>query len=179
SVIEHEDERKVKRLDLEWALGDHLLRFGWDHELMTTDRTDRYPGPGGRVWTAFGRTSPTQVLDNGTALPAGTDAFLRARRRAAGGVFDIETSALYLEDIWQVTPNLMLNIGLRSDTFENFDAGGGSYIKLDNLVSPRLGFSWDMKGDGSTKLFGNLGRYYMPIPSIISYNFAGSLTDEY
>lgn len=179
NVVEHEDERKVKRLDFEWALGAHLLRFGWDHELMTTDRTDRYPGPGGRIWTAYGRTSPSQVLDNGTALPAGVDAFLRARRRAAGGVFDIETSAMYLEDVWNVTPNLMLNLGLRVDNFENFDAGGNSYIELDNLVSPRLGFSWDMKGDGSTKLYGNLGRYYMPVTSIISYNFAGGLTDEY
>ena len=179
SVIEHEDEREVKRLDFEWVLGDHLLRFGWDHELMTTERTDRYPGPGGRLWTAYGRTSPTQMLDNGTALPVGVDAFLRARKRAAGGVFDIETSAMYLEDVWNVTPNLMLNLGLRVDNFENFDAGGNTYIELDNLVSPRLGFSWDMKSDGSTKLYGNLGRYYMPVTSIISYNFAGGLTDEY
>lgn len=179
SVIAHEDERKVKRLDFEWALGNHQLRFGWDHELMTTDRTDRYAGPAGRILTAYGRTSPTQMLDNGTALPAGVDAFLRARRRAAGGVFDIENSAVYLEDTWQVTPGLMLNLGLRADNFENFDAGGKSYIKLDNLVSPRVGFSWDMKGDGTTKLYGNLGRYYMPVTSIISYNFAGGLTDEY
>lgn len=179
SVISHEDERKVKRLDFEWTLGDHLLRFGWDHELMTTERTDRYPGPGGRVWTAYGRTSPTQVLDNGTPLPADVDAFLRARRRAAGGVFDIETSAMYFEDVWYVTPNLMLNLGVRVDNFENFNAAGESYIDLDNLVSPRFGFSWDMKGDGSTKLYGNLGRYYMPVTSIISYNFAGGLTDEY
>src|SRR5690606_2763063 len=148
-------------------------------ELMTTERTDRYPGPGGRLWTAYGRTSPTQVLDNGTALPAGVDAFLRARKRAAGGVFDIETSALYLEDVWFVTPSLMLNLGVRVDNFENFDAAGNSYIDLENLVSPRFGFSWDMKGDGSTKLYGNLGRYYMPVTSIISYNFAGGLTDEY
>jgi hypothetical protein len=177
SVVSHEDERKVKRLDFEWALGDHLLRFGWDHELMTTDRTSFYPGSG-VLYTAYGRTSPTQVLDNGAVLPVGVDAYLWGRRRADGGVFDIETSAYYLEDVWSVTPNLLLNLGLRVDNFENFDAGGGSYIKLDNLVSPRVGFSWDMKGDGSTKLFGNLGRYYMPIPSIISYNFAGGLTDE-
>ncbi|KGM52201.1 energy transducer TonB [Lysobacter concretionis Ko07 = DSM 16239] len=178
SVISHEDERKVKRLDFEWALGDHLLRFGWDHELMTTDRTTRYPGPTGQVFTAYG-TSPGQVLGNGAVVPGGVDAFLMARRRADGGVFDIETSAFYVEDVWSVTPNLLVNLGLRVDSFENFDAGGNSYIKLDELVSPRLGFSWDMKGDGSTKLFGNLGRYYMPVTSIISYNFAGGLTDEY
>lgn len=177
NVVSHEDERKAKRLDFEWALGDHLLRFGWDHELMTTDRVTFYPG-GGKQYTAYGRTSPTQVLDNGTPLPAGVDAFLMARERADGGVFDIEASAWYLEDTWSVTPNLLLNLGVRVDNFDNKTAAGDSFIKLDNLVSPRLGFSWDMKGDGGTKLFGNLGRYYMPVTSIISYNFAGGLTDE-
>ena len=177
NVVSHEDERKVKRLDFEWALGDHLLRFGWDHELMTTDRVTYYPGDG-KQYTAYGRTSANQVLDNGTPLPAGVNAFLMARKRADGGVFDIEASALYVEDVWNVTPNLVLNLGLRVDNFENMDSAGGTFIKLDKLVAPRLGFSWDMKGDGSTKLFGNLGRYYMPIPSIISYNFAGGLLDE-
>ncbi|MBD9434515.1 TonB-dependent receptor [Pseudoxanthomonas sp. PXM03] len=177
NVVSHEDERKVKRLDFEWTLGDHLLRFGWDHELMTTDRVSYYPGSGAQ-YTAYGRTSATQVLDNGTVLPTGVNAFLMARNRADGGVFDIKASAGYIEDSWSVTPNLLINLGLRVDNFENLDAAGGSYIKLDNLVSPRVGFSWDMKGDGTTKLFANLGRYYLPIPSIISYNFAGGLTDE-
>ncbi|MCX7555893.1 TonB-dependent receptor [Xanthomonadaceae bacterium JHOS43] len=177
NVVSHEDERKVKRLDFEWAVGSHLLRFGWDHELMTTDRVTAYPGSGVQ-YTAYGRTSANQMLDNGVLLPEGVDEFLWARRRSDGGVFDIEATAFYLEDVWSVTPNLTLNLGLRLDNFENLDAGGNSYIKLDDLVSPRLGFSWDMKGDGTTKLFGNLGRYYMPVPSIISYNFAGGLTDE-
>ena len=177
NVVSHEDERKVKRLDFEWTLGDHMLRFGWDHELMTTDRVSYYPGSGVQ-YTAYGRTSPTQVLDNGAVLPVGVNAFLMARNRADGGVFDIKASAGYIEDSWSVTPNLLINLGLRLDNFENLDAAGGSYIKLDNLVSPRVGFSWDMKGDGTTKLFANLGRYYLPIPSIISYNFAGGLTDE-
>lgn len=177
NVVSHEDERKAKRLDFEWALGDHLLRFGWDHELMTTDRVSYYPGAGVQ-YTAYGRTSPAQVLDNGAVLPVGVDAFLLARRRSDGGVFDIEASAFYLEDVWNVTSNIVLNLGLRMDSFENFDAAGESYIKLDKLLSPRVGFSWDIKGDGSTKVFGNLGRYYLPIPSIISYNFAGGLTDE-
>ena len=177
NVVSHEDERKVKRLDFEWTLGDHLLRFGWDHELMTTDRVTYYPGNGVQ-YTAYGRTSATQVLDNGTPLPTGVNAFLMARERADGGVFDIEASAWYIEDVWNVTSNLVLNLGVRVDNFENMDAAGGTFIKLDKLVAPRVGFSWDMKGDGSTKLFGNLGRYYMPIPSIISYNFAGGLLDE-
>lgn len=177
NVVSHEDEREAKRLDFEWTLGDHLLRFGWDHELMTTDRVTFYPGDG-KQYTAYGRTSSTQVLDNGTPLPTGVNAFLMARERADGGVFDIVASAWYLEDVWSVTPNLLLNIGVRVDNFENKTAAGGTFIELEDLVSPRIGFSWDMKGDGSTKLFGNLGRYYQPVPAIVSYTFAGGLLDE-
>ena len=178
SVVNHRDERKVGRLDFEWTLGDHLLRFGLDHELMTTDRNTRYPGPTRTIYTVFGRTSPTQVLDNGTPLPVGVNAYLFGRRRADGGVFETEASAMYLEDVWSITPNLILNLGVRVDNFDNKTAIGTSFIKMDNLVSPRVGFSWDMKGDGSTKLFGNLGRYYLPVANTVNYTFAGGLTDE-
>ncbi|MDQ3229358.1 MAG: TonB-dependent receptor [Pseudomonadota bacterium] len=178
TVVNHEDEREVGRLDFEWTLGDHLLRFGLDHEVMTTDRNTRYPGPTQMLYTIFGRTSPTQVLDNGTPLPAGVNAFLLGRRRADGGVFETEASAWYVEDIWSITPNLILNLGVRVDNLDNKTAIGTSFIKMDNLVSPRVGFSWDMKGDGSTKLFGNVGRYFLPVTNNINYTFAGGLTDE-
>ncbi len=178
TVVNHHDEREVGRLDFEWTLADHLLRFGLDHELMTTDRNTRYPGPTQTLYTIFGRTSPTQVLDNGTPLPAGVNAYLFGRRRADGGVFETEASAFYLEDIWNITPNLILNLGVRVDNFDNKTAIGTSFIKMDNLVSPRVGFSWDMKDDGSTKLFGNVGRYYLPVANTVNYTFAGGLTDE-
>ena len=177
SVISHEDERKVARLDFEWTLGNHLLRFGLDREVMTTDRTSRYPG-GGLLYTAYGRTSATQRLDNGDLLPTGVNAFVMARRRVDGGVFETRATAWYAEDLWNITPNFMLNLGVRVDAFDNKTAIGTSFIKMDNLVSPRLGFSWDVGGAGRHKLFGNLGRYYLPVTNNINYTFAGGLTDE-
>jgi len=177
SVIAHDDEREATRLDFEWSLGDHLLRFGLDHELMTTDRTSRYPGQEEMRYTVYS-TSPGTPLDNGATIPAGVNAFLMGRRRIDGGVFETEANAYYLEDVWSITPNLLLNLGVRVDNFDNKTAAGNSFIKIDGLVSPRVGFSWDMKGDGGTKLFGNLGRYYLPVTNIINYTFAGGLIDE-
>ncbi|GGK07743.1 TonB-dependent receptor [Luteimonas terricola] len=176
-IVAHEDEREVARLDFEWTLGNHQLRFGIDHELMTTDRTSFYPGPTGMRYTAYSM-SPGSVLDNGSVVPPGVDSILMGRRRVDGGVFETEASAYYIEDTWSVTPDLLLNIGLRVDSFDNKTAAGGSFIKMDELVSPRLGFSWDMKSDGTSKLFGNLGRYYLPVTNNINYTFAGGLTDE-
>ncbi len=177
SVVNHHDERKVGRLDFEWALGDHLLRFGLDREEMTTDRTTHYPGPPGMRYSVFG-TTPGSELDNGAVVPGGVNAIVMGRRRIDGGVFETTANAYYLEDAWSVTPNLVLNLGVRVDGFDNKTATGASFIKMDSLVSPRFGFSWDMKGDGSTKLSGNLGRYYLPVTNIINYNFAGGLIDE-
>ncbi|MGY0560669.1 TonB-dependent receptor [Luteimonas sp. A277] len=177
TIVSHEDEREVGRLDFEWTLGNHQLRFGLDHEIMTTDRITYYPGPTGMQYTAYD-LAPGSDLGNGTVVPPGMNEVMFARRRLDGGVFETTASAYYIEDIWSVTPNLLLNLGVRLDTFENKTAAGDAFIKMDDLFSPRLGFSWDMKGDGSTKLFGNLGRYYLPVTNNIAYTFAGGLTDE-
>ncbi|HET9048164.1 MAG TPA: TonB-dependent receptor [Chiayiivirga sp.] len=176
SVVTHEDEREVGRLDFEWTLGNHLLRFGVDHEKMTTDRHTLYPGSGMR-YTAY-VVSPGDPLDNGSAVPDGVTEILMGRKRIDGGVFDTVASAYYIEDTWSLTPRFLLNLGVRVDSFDNKTASGASFIKMDNLVAPRLGFSWDMHGDGTTKLFGNLGRYYLPVTNNINVTFAGGLIDE-
>lgn len=178
AVVDHHDERKVGRLDFEWILGDHLLRFGLDSEEMTTDRTTFYPGPDATRYTVYSR-APGSPLDNGSTVPAGVNAIVMGRRRADGGTFETTANAWYVEDTWNITPSLMLNLGVRVDAFENKTAAGGSFIKMDDLVSPRVGFSWDMKDDGRMKLFGNAGRYYLPVTNNINYTFAGGLTDEY
>ncbi|HUH31549.1 MAG TPA: TonB-dependent receptor, partial [Rhodanobacter sp.] len=45
-VQERNDVRKQARADFEWTLGDHLVRFGFDHEQDTSDYNRYYPGPG-------------------------------------------------------------------------------------------------------------------------------------
>ncbi|MBF6025017.1 TonB-dependent receptor [Lysobacter niastensis] len=177
AVIERDDEREASRLDFEWTLGEHLLRFGFDRELMTTDQTNFYPGPEGKIYTALG-VRPGQLLWEDVAVPAGVTEVIRGRRRSQGGVFETEATAFYVEDVWNVTPNFLLTLGLRWDQFDNRDAGGNSFIK-DDMVAPRGGFSWDVKGDGTTKVYGNLGRYYMPVTNNVNATIAGGLIDEY
>ena len=41
------------------------------------------------------------------------------------------------------------------------------------LWAPRLGFSWDVKGDASIKISGTAGRYYIPIAGNTSVRMAG------
>lgn len=174
-----DDKREASRLDFEWSLGDHQLRFGIDREVMTTEQARRYPGDG-LYYSALTVVPGQEIWDGSNAyVPAGVTDAVRTRRNVRGGTFETVASAYYIEDNWSLTPDLLLNLGVRVDSFNNKTATGSSFIKLDNLVAPRVGFSWDMKGDGTTKLFGNLGRYYLPVTNNISVTFAGGYTDEY
>ena len=180
SVSHRNDVRKQARADFEWTLGDHLLRFGFDHEQNTSDYERYYPGPGAIYYNVY-KADPGSSISNpngGGVIPPGYTGYVRARRYEIAGNFETTNSAYYIEDNWQVTSNLLLNAGIRSDGFDNKGGDGKSYIKMDNMIAPRVGFSWDMKGDGSTKLFGNLGRYYLPVANVINIKQAGGLLDE-
>lgn len=61
-------------------------------------------------------------------------------------------AGIYLQDEWQLTPQLTVNYGLRADRFDaSFDDEG--------QVSPRLNLVWK---DGATTLHAGYARYFMP-----------------
>ena len=182
SISSRDDKREAARLDFEWTLGDHLLRFGADQEVMDSTSSVIYPGDGaGYTLLAFAEGAVNRQLPNGTDVPAGNTAYIDARRYITGAPVSTKAQAFYIEDIWSLTPNLLLSLGVRADKFENTLASGATFAKADfsDMISPRLGFSWDMKGDGSTKLFGNAGRYYIPMTNKITDYFGGGTTDEH
>ena len=181
SVNSRIDTRKAARLDFEWTLGDHLLRFGVDQENMDSDSSVVYPGDGvSYTVMAINNTNGPGGELNGVFFPNGTT-YVDARRYITGTPVSTKTQAFYVEDNWSVTPNLLLSLGVRADKFENTMASGATFAKADfsDMISPRLGFSWDMKGDGTTKVFGNAGRYYIPLTNKLTDYFGGGTTDEH
>src|SRR5690606_31903755 len=113
-----------------------------------------YPGDG--VSYQAQAATPGTVLPNGAVIPGGVNAILDARRYVTGAPVSTKAQSVYIEDNWSVTPDLLLNIGIRADKFHNTLASGATFAQADfsDMISPRFGFSWDMKGDGSTKVFG-------------------------
>ncbi|HZV38074.1 MAG TPA: TonB-dependent receptor [Pseudoxanthomonas sp.] len=177
-IGDRNDKREAARLDFEWTLGDHLLRFGVDQEIMDSNSAVRYPHDG--VSYQVQSATPGDELPNGAIIPDGVTAIIDARHYVTGTPVTTKAQAFYLEDNWSVTPNLLLSLGVRADMFHNKYASGVTFAKADfkDMISPRVGFSWDMKGDGTTKLFGNAGRYYLPLTNKLADYFAGS-TDEH
>jgi len=175
NIVKRDDTREAARLDFEWALGAHHLRFGIDRESNVSDHAQFYPGADRLLYEVRRVTVPT--LENGAPRPAGVTEFVRTRQNEVAGSFETLNTAYYLEDNWSATESLVLNAGVRIEGFDNRNSEGASYIKMDNMIAPRFGFSWDMKGDGRTKLFGNAGRYFLPVANVINIKQAGGFLD--
>jgi hypothetical protein len=72
----------------------------------------------------------------------------------------IKTPRAYIQDNLKVNKNLYLNLGLRYEhpaLSARFFSGD---VTKFNILSPRLGFSYDIKGDATTVIRGSFGIYY-------------------
>ena len=163
------DTRKAWRIDAEWQLGDHKLRAGIDSEKYTST-FEASTFAGGAYYRYY--DAPGSGTTNGVP---NTQQYVRVRHlyRSSGGYQTINEAA-YLEDSWNVTDNFILYGGVRVERFDNKNADGVSFVKSDNLVAPRIGFSWDVNGDSSFKVFGNAGRYFIPVANNTSIRASGA-----
>lgn len=172
AIVESMDSRDQFRIDFDYYLNDHSLSFGIDiEELQVDDRT---------VNTGFGTViiqfSPNELMDylEGGELKYTDSEYATLNTYTNDGSFESSSYALYLQDEWQVTDNVILNLGLRYDEFENKNAVDRAYVKMDGQFAPRLGLSWDVNGDGESKFTANYGRYYLPIATNTNVRLAGS-----
>jgi hypothetical protein len=169
------DERKAYRIDAEWNLGAHGLRFGLDNEKYRVVDGSFYPG--GQL-AQIRTLNPGSSLSNGYVNNTGSKFdYISVRHFENGGTFTTKNSAFYVEDNWQVTKNVLANIGVRSESFENLNADEKSFIKVKNTIAPRLGVVWDVQGNAQTKVFANAGRYYIPVMSNTNVRLAGAELD--
>ncbi len=103
------------------------------------------------------------------------------------------TWALYLQDNWTIGQRLTLNLGVRVDSINGIvpeqSSPAGTWIgertqeRIDGLpswtnVAPRLGFSYDLRGDGRTAIKGSYGRYYVQTGTLIAENLNRNGTSE-
>jgi hypothetical protein len=184
------DDVTSKRLDLEYKLGNHTIRFGLDNnKAVSKNAGEAYAGNG--YWTylrELDENNQPQVTQPFTVTGATLPALAGYGPLAARGYYverDVYSTisnayagqdAQYLEDRWQVTKDVLVTAGVRREGFYNANQDNVKYIEMKNQLAPRINASWDVNGDGSFKVFGSAGRYTIQIPTLVALRGAnGSL----
>ncbi|HET9581938.1 MAG TPA: TonB-dependent receptor [Gemmatimonadota bacterium] len=109
--------------------------------------------------------------------------FVREDRQAPFADFGIGEYAFYAQDEWQATEKLLLALGLRYDTNVFEDAGAlapelqdafglnSDVVPEDrNNISPRVAFTYDLRGDQTSVIRGGLGLLYGRLPFVLHGN---------
>jgi hypothetical protein len=79
---------------------------------------------------------------------------------------------------------LTVNAGVRYDSESVKKGNGETAFKLTDQWAPRFGFTWDFMGDGTSKVYGSVGRFFYSLPTdlnarvftantqLITYNYS-------
>lgn len=103
---------------------------------------------------------------------------------------DFKTNSFFANDRWRLNDKWSFNLGVRYDENDGVDSAGQAVAK-DSKVSPRLGLSFDPKGDGDWSFHASLGRYVTAIantqanatsqggnPANITWNYNGPAINQ-
>ena len=130
-------------------LGNHTLKLGFDYSSVPLTGYIYQYNPGYFIFTT---DAPFNAADFSTYplmfLYNDGDVTLDSPYSEA---------ALFVQDTWKVIPRLTLNVGLRY----NYYTCEGLSIKNGDIhnLNPRLGFSYDLTGDGKTAIRGGFGTF--------------------
>lgn len=160
--------------------GDHEFKFGFQYKQATIDSFTTY---GGDVW----------------AISAGDESLEAWFFRPGSAGYSGDYFSLHIQDVF-TTGNATLKLGVRYD----YQKGQNDSSTLEanqvipdrmpaitfpgddghdawNNLSPRLGFTYDLSGDGRTVLKANYGLYYdlLLLGDVIAFNNPAGVSSWY
>jgi hypothetical protein len=143
------------------AKGQHELRGGYQRFTIFND-VQSGNNAVGRISFNYGTSITTLIGGNVTATPGavGSASF---QRRGTNGHGSNLSQSIFIQDKYQPTSRLTLNLGVRFEK-ENLPSFN-EFPSLINFgwgdkIAPRLGFAYDLRGDGKTKIFASYGQFY-------------------
>jgi len=124
----------------------NLIRLRWNTQLVSSNPTTR------------GTFGYYQLRSNGVSPKQG---FITE------GDIHMNVLGLFVQDAWTINNKLTLNLGIRTEQEKvpTYTTGAdipefGLEFPFSQKIAPRVGFAYDVNGDGRWKVFGSWGVFY-------------------
>jgi hypothetical protein len=162
------------RDNITWNRGAQNIKIGGDAQIMQFNLTSDFTSMGQYTFSSLDNFLSGRVNQFNAVVP-GSDATRNLRQMAFG---------VYVQDDIRARKNLTLNLGVRyepttsvHDTKDRLaqliDFGSATATLKDTTtlttlfknpslktIAPRVGFAWDVRGDGKTSVRGGAGIFY-------------------
>ena len=142
------------------AGGRHELRGGYQRYSIFND-VQSGNNAIGRI--SFNYGTPISSLQPGVTDTPGAVGSASFRRTGTNGHGNNLSQGIFIQDKYQPTSRLTLNLGVRIEkenlpTFNEFPSAIN--FGWGDKIAPRLGFAYDIFGDGKTKVFASYGKFF-------------------
>lgn len=163
------DENRLQIIDnFTFYKGNHTIKAGMNLDFVAFD--DGFFRYGGGAysyssWDQFFDDDPYTYTQSFSDYDGAVD-------------FDTNYYAFFIQDEWRSSPNFTLTYGLRYDLQAHDDPKETNPLYPDtgqipddtDNWAPRVGFAWDVAGDGKQVLRGGAGYFYDNTPTLLDAN---------
>lgn len=183
-------------------IGYHTFKAGFDGDLSGYEANNKYTGGSffQRFTSVWLETRLLQAVPGADPMNLGDGEFMCGNRVCTSAENGLKNSTenrnlgFYLQDSWQIRPNLTLNAGLRWEQQIGYvaDSLRGTGVttslgepidevgyKLNNMLAPRVGLIFDPTQEGKSKIFAHWGRFFENVPMSLNIrSFGDELTQQ-
>ena len=142
------------------AGGRHELKGGYQRYTIFND-VQSGNNAIGRISFSYG--TPISTLQPGVTDTPGAVGSASFRRTGTNGKGSNLSQGIFIQDKYQPFNRLTLNLGVRIEkenlpTFNQFPSAVN--FGWGDKIAPRLGFAYDITGNGKTKIFASYGKFF-------------------
>ena len=138
-------------------LGTHDIAFGYDTFEDIVFSINHQTGSDFTVWAA-----QTLIPESGVPVPVFNSrtwvGWFAVFNEDLARPTSFKTNSFFVNDSWQLNDHWSFNLGVRYDENDGQNSAGAT-VADDSKISPRLGATYDLRGDGDLVLHGSYGTY--------------------